>query len=449
MTFGPVGRLIWRHHQLTVSLLGGDCSWQRLDQFRRADFELSGHQTGNSIQSLMNSSLIKPEDVIQRLTVEELAAAAEKYFQAITDPIRLMGKPFSGLLEGPENLQNMGLLLSGLRLGSTMTVLDFGAGTCWFSRYLNQFQCQTISCDVSATALKIGRRMFAEYPVMGGCIAEPRFLHFDGRKLDLPDESVDRIVCNDAFHHVPNQEEVLAEMARVLKIGGIAGFVEPGRYHSRSAQSQYEMKNYKVLENNICATEIFAMAKRHGFDDIKFKLLTDIELSLSQYKAVTGLLVGAKWQKIVKNIRHVTARKTIFFLHKGCFVPDSRGHLGLAHIITLPATEATIAYGSDLQIPLQIINTGAARWLHHNIRDIGVVKIGTHLYTADDTLLDHDFSRHPFKDDVEPGAVILYTIKVPFPERGVFKLSIDLVSEGICWFENVRSQPQFVTVTVQ
>lgn len=399
----------------------------------------------------MDNSLINPQELIQRLTVEELAATAEHYFQAIADPTPQMGKPFSGLLEGPEVLQNMGLLLSGLRLGRTMTVLEFGAGTCWFSRYLNQFQCQTISCDVSATALEIGRRLFAEYPIVGDYIAEPRFLHFDGRKFDLPDESVDRIVCNDAFHHVPNQEEVLAEMARVLKKGGIAGFAEPGRYHSRAPQSQYEMKNYNVLENDMLLPEIFAMAQKHGFDDIKFKLLADMELSMSQYKAVTGPLVGAKWPHIVHNIRHVMTQKTIFFLYKGAYVPDSRSHLGLAHTMTLPATAAavTIPHGTALQIPLHIVNTGTARWLQHNIRDIGVVKIGTHLYTADNTLLNLDFSRHLFEQDVEPGAILTPTISVPFPERGVFKLSIDLVSESICWFENVGSRPQFITVTVQ
>ena len=39
-------------------------------------------------------------------------------------------------------------------------------------------------------------------------------LPFDGHRLELDDESVDRVACNDAFHHVPNPGEVLAEFAR-------------------------------------------------------------------------------------------------------------------------------------------------------------------------------------------------------------------------------------------
>lgn len=99
--------------------------------------------------------MINPKDLINKLTVGELCLTAENYYKSISDPTAQMAKPFSSLLEAPELLQNMGLLLSELHLGKTMTVLEFGAGACWFSRFLNQLQCQTISCDTSKTALEL------------------------------------------------------------------------------------------------------------------------------------------------------------------------------------------------------------------------------------------------------------------------------------------------------
>ena len=153
-----------------------------------------------------------------------------------------MSKPFAFLHETPQMLENLGLLLGGLELGRTMSVLDFGAGTCWLSRILAQLNCQPICCDASRTALDIGRRLFAELPLIGTAVFAPEFLWFDGRRIDLPDRSVDRIVCFDAFHHVPNPDEVIAEFGRVLRPGGLVGFSEPGRRHSQTAQSQYEMR---------------------------------------------------------------------------------------------------------------------------------------------------------------------------------------------------------------
>src|SRR5262245_61777165 len=191
--------------------------------------------------------MIDPKEVMSRSSVEELSATAEEYFRRISDPTPLMAKPFAFLHETPEMLQNLGLLLSGLHLGKTMRVLDFGAGTCWLSRFLCQLNCQVVCCDASPTALEIGKRLFKDLPLVGTAVFQPTFLLFDGHQLQLPDESVDRIVTFDAFHHVPNPREVLAEFGRVLRPGGIAGFSEPGRKHSETPQSQQEMRDHKVL----------------------------------------------------------------------------------------------------------------------------------------------------------------------------------------------------------
>src|SRR6185369_11221284 len=112
--------------------------------------------------------------------------------------------PFGNPIVAPHYLYNLGFLLAGLQLARTMRVLDFGAGTCWLSRHLNEMGCLTVSLDPSPAALELGRKLFEQYPPVGGCLAEPLFLQFDGHRIELDDESVDRIVCHDSFHHVPN-----------------------------------------------------------------------------------------------------------------------------------------------------------------------------------------------------------------------------------------------------
>jgi len=164
--------------------------------------------------------LIDPHELMEKFGLEGLCDKADRYFQQVADPTPLMAKPLMNLKEAPGMLYHLGLLLEGLKLAKSMTVLDFGAGTCWLSRILNQLQCQVIAMDPSRTALDIGKRLFREYPIIGTPFAEPQFLRFDGRRIPIPDESVDRIVCFDAFHHVPNPKDVLSEFCRVLKTGG-------------------------------------------------------------------------------------------------------------------------------------------------------------------------------------------------------------------------------------
>jgi len=406
--------------------------------------------------------MIDPKEMMAKLSIEDLCSTAENYFVSISSDMRsLLSKPFSSLRDAPGLLENVSLLLSGLYLGKSMTVLDFGAGTCWFSRFLNQLQCRTISCDVSRTALEIGKRLFAEHPVIGDYVSEPRFLLFDGHTLDLPDNAVDRVVCFDAFHHIPNQDEVLSEFARVLKDGGIAGFAEPGRFHSQAPTSQFEMKNFNILENDVDLNEIFAIAQTKGFSHISCRLLNTMEVTLDDYNSLTAdsadaslwhpvksLKMNALQRSVLENIRTATTMKSIFFLYKGAFVPDSRSHVGLAHSITVDKDEAAVKPGEDLDILVRVANTGSARWLNENIRSIGVVGLGTHLYDKEMVLINHDFSRHELAKPLAPGETLEETITVRFDTRGTFILAIDLLAEAIGWFEILGSQPRYLRVDV-
>lgn len=394
--------------------------------------------------------MIDPKSLIAQYDVEEFCATADAYYRRIDDPTPLMSKPFSFVHETPEMLQNLGLLLSGLHLGKTMSVLDFGAGTCWLSRFLTQLNCQVFCCDPSAAALDIGRRLFEEVPLIGTVVYRPRFLRFDGHRIDLPDESVDRIVCFDTFHHVPNQQEVLSELARVLRKGGIAGFSEPGRRHSHSPASQYEMRNHAVLENDIDLDDIFRCASRVGFSNLTVKLISDMEVPLTEYHALYDDTRSQQIRaEISNNVYNTTFNRSIFFLHKGPRRRDSRSHEGLSHSLQSSSEIVRALRGTGTcDVSFTLENTGDASWLNTNSEIFGIVRLGSHLYSAAGDLIEIDYSRHDLPAPVEPGQRITMTARVPLPEAGSYRLAFDLVAEGITWFENLGSHPVYLELVV-
>ena len=141
-------------------------------------------------------------ELVEHTSIEELNQAAEEYFASITQWDHQLTKPFSQAHESPTLLIDMAVLMQGLQLTAGATVLDFGAGTGWFARFLTQLGCRVILLDVSETALEMARELYRRQPVIGDR-PEPEFLLFDGRRIPLPDASVDRVLSFHAFHHAP------------------------------------------------------------------------------------------------------------------------------------------------------------------------------------------------------------------------------------------------------
>ena len=61
----------------------------------------------------------------------------------------------------------MAVLMQGLQLTAGATVLDFGAGTGWFARFLTQLGCRVVLLDVSQTALAKARELYERLPIIG------------------------------------------------------------------------------------------------------------------------------------------------------------------------------------------------------------------------------------------------------------------------------------------
>ena len=386
------------------------------------------------------TSFIDVRKLIDELSVEELCQTAEEFFARLPNWDYLHSKPFAAVNETPELFVCFAQIVQGLNLLPEMTILDFGAGSCWTSRFLSQLGLKVIALDVSKSALKIGQELYKRQPLIGDQPA-PRFLHFDGHSFDLPDDSIDRISCWDAFHHVPNQGEVIREMARVLKQGGIAGFSEPGPDHSKAPQSQYEMRTNRVIENDINVREIWNEAQKAGFTNIQVALFNPIPflLPLEAFEAYLGGKDAG--ERYIAETRHQMQHRRLFFLFKGesTAPPDSRQREGLMAELNVEFETSIVAAGQPLRLKGVAKNSGTTVWLPTTAR-VGAVHFGIHLFDENGVLLDLDYYRHDLTPgagrEILPGETVEFNAEVPLPPAGKYILQCDLVSEAVCWFEH-------------
>jgi len=405
---------------------------------------LSGHKTESP-------NIIDPKSLIKISGLDGLNRAAEEYYQKIDDKEYYLTKPFAIASETHQILSSFTQVLQGLAIVPGMTVLDFGAGSCWASRFLTQLGCKVIALDVSPSALKIGQELYEKQPIIGDR-PEPKFIQFDGRKIELPSGEVDRIICLDALHHVPNLKIVLKEMARVLRQGGIAAFSEPGPNHSRSPKSQCEMRMHGILENDINISEIWHIARRVGFTDLKLSIFNPNVFLLSVEDFQEYLKRGQPYARYAEETRNYIEQHMIFFLYKGNPTgPDSRQHKGLSAQLEVELKSTRIEHERNILARVKIINTGEAIWLPTSSPK-GPVHLGTHLFAAEGKLINLDYSRHKLTAGegrpIFPGELLFLDIAVPAPDCGRYILEFDLVSEGVCWFGQFGSETVRIPIEV-
>ena len=381
---------------------------------------------------------------------DALNDAAEKYFTSFNDTEFLLRKPFSDAESFSRHLFSLGAVFGALGLRRSDVIVEFGAGTCWVSHFLNKFGCKTISVDVSATALKLGREMFERDPATNWSVG-PEFLPYDGHTIPLADGSCDKIVVNDAFHHVPNQREILKEMARILKPNGLVGLSEPGQGHADTDASRREVEQFGVLENELVIEDVGELAKACGFGEATILTASPDALWEVPTRDLGAFITGKGFVPYWRRFGQALLASHYIVLHKGDPAPTTRRPKVLrARVEVAGPSEVRVRAGESRQMTVKVTNDGDTRWL--STMGEGWTRVGGHLYRVSESreMLDFDWLRVDLPTDVSPKHSVELTFTLPpIASPGRYEVVIDAVVEGLVWFEPRGSTPLAIALIVE
>jgi SAM-dependent methyltransferase len=388
--------------------------------------------------AVRDEGLIDVKQLIRQLPDAELLKAADGYFSGLNIDSEQCHKPFSNPGDAIHITRHLSLLLEAANLFPGADVLDFGCATGWLTLALAELGSNAVGVDISPSAVALAEQLKARQSDRPG--GSSRFLAYDGQRLPLEDETLDRVVCFDAFHHVKDQPHVLREFARVLRPGGRIAMVEPGPNHSRTRQSQMEMTRYKVIENDIVMADIAVAAAHAGLSApqmlVQFQTPTTVPLELFEQWSAPGL-PGHAMQQLLTRLKSELTNTQCFFIAKGEAAPDSRQAAALAADLQLVSVDLAHDGGNSAELRFRIRNTGEATWITEPGR-AGQVNLGSQLVDRDGSVIDLNHGRYGLGvEKVLPGAVIDLVVNVQRPQMAGAFLRFDLVSELVAWFEQM------------
>ena len=92
-------------------------------------------------------------------------------------------------------------------------VLEVGAGAGWQARELNSRGFSVVAIDINTSVYRD--------------VQEWEIIEYDGRRIPLPDGSIDVVFSSNVLEHVPDVVDFMREMERVLAPGGFMVHVMP------------------------------------------------------------------------------------------------------------------------------------------------------------------------------------------------------------------------------
>ncbi len=220
-------------------------------------------------------------------------------------------------------------LLAPLELAPGLSVLDVGCGPGYVTAELARRVGETgkaVGIDINATFLAAARAHAKEKGV--GSIVS--FQQVDFPPLPFPERSFDRILCKNVLEYVDSAEEVLKEMARVLKPRGRVLVLDSDWDMLALDASNPELsdrilsaiKRTAIKEPRI-GRKLRRLFKDAGFADVKVQVLANpdlsgwampmLEKSWPQYALASGEVTWEELESWLGDVRERIVREEYFF----------------------------------------------------------------------------------------------------------------------------------------
>jgi SAM-dependent methyltransferase len=386
-------------------------------------------------------------------------------------------KPFAypgadTLAHSTDLLHDFAVAMMALHPSPADLIVDLGSGGGWCSDLLRRLNRRAIAVDISLDMLRAGSSRSGIDAILA--------VAGDLESLPFRSGAFHKAMCLNALHHVPDLPRAIGEIARVLTDDGIAVFSEPGQGHATADVAVSAMREYGVLEQDIPFGPFAQHLHDAGFQDVRLKAVAyavpSVELTPEQWQrwsriasrrrplraftklwqaalevfglAKTTMLFEQSFERLmVRTLFGAMRDHPVVVASKRSLVPGDRKDW--AARITIDRLSQQVVRGGPIRGQISVQNVGRWSWRATSPLGLGHVAIGIQLLDERDGVINRDFRRVSLIEDTYAGGSRSLDVEFPAPlTPGNYRLKIDLVAEGLVWFEDVGSAPATRSITV-
>jgi SAM-dependent methyltransferase len=318
-----------------------------------------------------------------------------------------------------------------LQLGLRAEVLDVGCGPGWLSELLARCGYSVTGIDISPDMVEIARERVAALGEIGeGIEAQAEFHAMPVRELPWSSR-FDAAILYDTMHHFDNEVETLEVIRRALVPGGQL-FIHEGVLPSKGSLGEQslieEMERYGTLESPFDPAYLKDVVERAGFVQVRRFAEVDQLVDLS---SVGGRFRGP-WRKPEYNVVHALNPPVAGRSERFAAQIEARGSWRVE--------------GEHLALEVEATNTGSAYWSPGSPFPHGSVTVGPYWPgPAGERAIE--LERITLPRPLAPGDSATIVLRVPRDAvHGRDAIAVDLVREGMFWFEQVGSSPLVVPI---
>ncbi|MGB7182537.1 MAG: class I SAM-dependent methyltransferase, partial [Burkholderiaceae bacterium] len=194
---------------------------------------------------------------------------------SVNQPLEFTGERYFPSIRGDIELEHTHRYMLAAEFVAGKHVLDIASGEGYGSAYLSRFAKQVIGVDIDSSAVEHARKKYV--------IPNLEYKQGDCKAIPLPDASVEIVVSFETIEHHTAHDEMMAEIKRVLKPGGVLIISSPDK-------AQYSDKH--GTKNEYHVRELY----QDEFDDLLARYFSS-HLILGQRIAYGSLLVGPQQQQ--------------------------------------------------------------------------------------------------------------------------------------------------------